>query len=93
MERTVVFVCLHGANKRRRAAEFFNSAARPGWHATSAGLRAQDAVSEEAMRLVAGTIVEGRRRDLANHGGGAARRDGLATRAVAFAWQVTDDHQ
>ncbi|HET6213277.1 MAG TPA: hypothetical protein VFE14_10440 [Micromonosporaceae bacterium] len=56
--RTVLFVCLHGANKSRLAAAFFNAVAPAGWWAASAGLHPQEAVSPHAVRLVAGTPAE-----------------------------------
>jgi hypothetical protein len=56
--RTVAFVCLHGAKKSRLAAAFFNAGPPPGWRAASAGLHPQEAVSEEAVRLVVGTDAE-----------------------------------
>lgn len=56
--RTVLFVCPHGAGKSRIAAAWFNSAAPPGWWATSAGVTPQPAVSVHAPRLLAGTPAE-----------------------------------
>jgi hypothetical protein len=55
---SVAFVCLHGANKSRLAAALFNRVAPPGWHAVSAGLEPQAAVSVHALRLIAGTGAE-----------------------------------
>jgi hypothetical protein len=54
MERTVEFVCEHGAGKSRVAAALFAAAGPRGWHATSAGLMPQEMVSEHATRLLAG---------------------------------------
>lgn len=54
MERNVVFVCLHGAGKSRVAAALFNAAPPPGWRATSAGLRPQEAPSEHAHTMLTG---------------------------------------
>jgi len=53
MERTVAFVCDHGAGKSRLAAAMFASAGPRGWRATSAGLRPQETVSVHAARLLA----------------------------------------
>ena len=53
--RVVLFVCLHGAYRSRLAAAFFNAAAPSGWHATSAGIEPQDAISGSALELVDGT--------------------------------------
>jgi protein-tyrosine-phosphatase len=36
MDRTVVFVCAHGAARSRIAAAWFNTNPPPGWHATAA---------------------------------------------------------
>jgi protein-tyrosine-phosphatase len=36
MDRTVVFVCAHGAARSRLAAAWFNADPAPGWHATTA---------------------------------------------------------
>ncbi|MGH2559985.1 MAG: hypothetical protein ACRDJH_13035 [Thermomicrobiales bacterium] len=55
---TVLFVCLHGAARSRMAAAFFNAVAADGWLATSAGLDAQDSVSANAVRLLAGSHAE-----------------------------------
>jgi len=57
-ERTVLFVCPHGAAKSRMAAAFFNHVAPAGWHATSAGVTPQDAVSLNAIRLLTGDEAE-----------------------------------
>ncbi len=56
--RTVLFICAHGAYRSRLAAAFFNAVAPRGWRGTSAGQEPQDAVSAEAIRLVAGTPAE-----------------------------------
>lgn len=58
MTRTLLFVCPHGAAKSRMAAAFFNRAAPPGWHATSAGVEPQETVGSNAVRLLAGTDAE-----------------------------------
>jgi protein-tyrosine-phosphatase len=57
--KTVLFVCAHGAYRSRLAAAFFNAAAPAGWHAVSAGQDPQEAVSDAALRLAAGTPAEG----------------------------------
>lgn len=57
--RTVLFVCPHGAAKSRMAAAWFNGADVPGWSAASAaGVEPQAAVSQNAVRLLAGTPVQ-----------------------------------
>jgi hypothetical protein len=56
--RTVLFVCPHGAAKSRLAAALFNRLAPDGWHAVSAGLHPQEAVSVGTVDLVAGTDLE-----------------------------------
>jgi len=53
MERTVEFVCEHGAGKSRVAAALFAAARPRGWRATSAGLAPQETVSVHATRLLA----------------------------------------
>ena len=58
MERTVLFVCPHGAGKSRMAAAFFNQLAPAGWRATSAGQEPQEALGTNAIRLLAGTAAE-----------------------------------
>jgi hypothetical protein len=60
MNRTVLFVCLHGAAKSRVAAAFFNDVAPPGWEATSAGLEPDTVLSPTAARLLAGTAAAAR---------------------------------
>lgn len=54
MERTVLFVCLHGAAKSRLAAAFFTNEDSSGWRALSAGLEPDESVSEHAVRLLEG---------------------------------------
>ena len=55
---TVLFVCAHGAYRSRLAAAFFNASAPAGWRAVSAGLEPQEAMSDAAIRLAAGTAAE-----------------------------------
>jgi len=54
-QRTVLFVCPHGAGKSRMAAAWFNCWAPPGWRATTAGICPQTEVSAHAARLLART--------------------------------------
>jgi hypothetical protein len=56
-QRTVLFVCPHGAGKSRIAAAWFNGLHVPGWTASSAGVEPQTEVSMHAARLLAGTPV------------------------------------
>lgn len=56
-QRTVLFVCPHGAGKSRIAAAWFDGLRLPGWTASSAGLQPQTEVSVHAARLLAGTPV------------------------------------
>lgn len=56
-ERTVLFVCPHGAGKSRIAAAWFQHAAPHGWQAITAGIQPQEEVSEHAVRLLAGTAA------------------------------------
>ncbi len=56
-QRTVLFVCRHGAGKSRMAAAWFNGSAPPGWLATTAGITPQTRVSEHAPGLLARTAV------------------------------------
>jgi hypothetical protein len=53
-ERTVVFVCQHGAFRSRIAAAFFNAAGPQGWSAVSAGLTPQSEASVRLGPLMAG---------------------------------------
>lgn len=57
-QKTVLFVCPHGAGKSRIAAALFNADAPPGWSATTAGIEPQEQVSAHAPRLLAGTAAE-----------------------------------
>jgi hypothetical protein len=57
-ERTVLFVCEHGAGKSRMAAAWFNQAPPAGWRASTAGIEPQAHVSVHAPRLLAGTPAE-----------------------------------
>jgi protein-tyrosine-phosphatase len=54
-ERTVLFVCLHGAGMSRIAAAFFNRTAPAGWRALSAGVDPAETLSPTAESLLAGT--------------------------------------
>ncbi|MDI6104001.1 hypothetical protein QLQ12_35965 [Actinoplanes sp. NEAU-A12] len=56
-QRTVLFVCPHGAGKSRMAAAWFNGLDLPGWTALSAGVEPQTEVSLHAARLLDGTPV------------------------------------
>jgi hypothetical protein len=56
-QRTVLFVCPHGAGKSRIAAAWFNGLRLPGWTALSAGVDPQTEVSLHAARLLSGTPV------------------------------------
>jgi protein-tyrosine-phosphatase len=56
--QTVLFVCAHGAYRSRLAAAFFNASPPDGWHAASAGQEPQEAMSDAALRLAAGTEAE-----------------------------------
>jgi protein-tyrosine-phosphatase len=56
-ERTVLFVCPHGAGKSRIAAAWFDGLGLAGWTAMSAGVHPQSQVSGHAARLLAGTPV------------------------------------
>ncbi len=58
MNRTILFVCPHGAGKSRMAAAFFNRIAPAGWRATSAGQEPQATLGTNAIRLLAGTAAE-----------------------------------
>jgi protein-tyrosine-phosphatase len=57
MDRTILFVCPHGAGKSRMAAAFFNQLAPAGWRATSAGQEPQETLGTNAGRLLAGTAA------------------------------------
>jgi protein-tyrosine-phosphatase len=52
VDRTVVFVCQHGAGKSRVAAAWFATMAPPGWRAASAGLTPQATVSPHAAGMI-----------------------------------------
>jgi len=54
-DKTVLFVCLHGAGMSRIAAAYFEQAAPAGWCAVSAGLEPGETLSHTAARLLAGT--------------------------------------
>lgn len=58
MQRTVLFVCLHGAGKSRMAAAFFNRAAPRGWEANTAGVAPQEEMSANVISLIAGSDAE-----------------------------------
>ena len=58
MNRTLLFVCPHGAAKSRMAAAFFNAAAPSGWHATTAGHEPAARVNPLTLQLVKGTVAE-----------------------------------
>jgi protein-tyrosine-phosphatase len=55
-DRTVVFVCAHGAARSRLAAAWFNADAPPGWHATTAaGEEPAQSLNPRVGPLLAGT--------------------------------------
>jgi arsenate reductase (thioredoxin) len=55
-DRTVVFVCAHGAARSRLAAAWFNADPPPGWHATTAAGEAPAAsLNPRVPQLLAGT--------------------------------------
>lgn len=58
-QRTVLFVCPHGAGKSRLAAAWFDGLEPAGWTATSAGMQPQPQVGSHAARLLAGMPVRG----------------------------------
>ncbi len=57
-DRTVLFVCLHGAGMSRMAAAYFLSAAPAGWTAISAGIEPAHTLSTTARTLLSGTTAE-----------------------------------
>ena len=57
MNRTVVFVCEHGAFRSRIAAAYFNAEAPAGWRALSAGRDPQAEASARLGPLLAGTAA------------------------------------
>jgi len=59
VNRTVLFVCPHGAAKSRVAAACFNRIGPTGWMATSAGLDPGPELSQTAARMLAGTDAAG----------------------------------
>jgi len=54
-DKTVLFVCLHGAGMSRMAAAYFEQSAPAGWGAVSAGVEPAQTLSQTAARLLAGT--------------------------------------
>ena len=57
-DRTVLFVCLHGAGMSRMAAAYFNQVAPAGWHAVSAGMAPGHMLSTTARTLIGGSGAE-----------------------------------
>jgi hypothetical protein len=58
LRRWSAHVRRNGRRRIRLAAAFFNASAPDGWHAASAGREPQEAMSDAAIRLVAGTLPE-----------------------------------
>jgi hypothetical protein len=59
MDRTVLFVCAHGAARSRLAAAWFNADPPPGWHATTAaGEQPSATLNPLLTRLLAATAAE-----------------------------------
>ena len=54
-DKTVLFVCLHGAGMSRLAAAYFAQSAPSGWSGISAGVEPSETLSHMAARLLAGT--------------------------------------
>jgi hypothetical protein len=56
-DKTLLFVCLHGAGMSRIAAAYFDKSAPPGWCAISAGVDRAETLSHTAARLLAGSTA------------------------------------
>jgi hypothetical protein len=57
-ERTIQFVCQHGAFRCRIAAAYFDALAPEGWSSTTGGVTPQDGVSERLRPALEGTEAE-----------------------------------
>ena len=57
-ERTIQFVCQHGAFRCRIAAAYFDALAPEGWSATTGGVTPQSEVSERLRPTLEGTEAE-----------------------------------
>jgi hypothetical protein len=97
-ERTIQFVCEHGAFRCRIAAAYFDALAPRGWSSTTGGVTPQAEVSERLLPTLAGTEAE----PFVDSSAPRAAREGVATRTIVIdsdlpmaedAWQTAEDGQ
>src|SRR5215203_4929034 len=95
-ERTIQFVCEHGAFRCRIAAAYFDALAPRGWSSTTGGVTPQAEVSERLLPTLAGTEAE----RFVDPSAPRAARQGVATRTIVIdadlpiaddAWQTAED--
>ncbi len=95
-ERTIQFVCQHGAFRCRIAAAYFDALAPDGWSATTGGVTPQKEVSDRLAPTLEGTEAE----PFADLSAPRAAREGVASRTISIdaelpfaddAWQTAAD--
>ena len=94
-ERTIQFVCEHGAFRCRIAAAYFEALAPEGWSSTTGGVTPQAEVSDRLLPTLAGTEAE----PFVDSSAPRAAREGVAARTIVIdselavadeAWRTSD---
>src|SRR5215213_2352869 len=88
-ERTIQFVCEHGAFRCRIAAAYFDALAPEGWSATTGGVTPQSEISERLLPTLEGTEAE----QFVDTTAPRAAREGVAARTIVIDadLQIADD--
>lgn len=94
-QRTIQFVCEHGAFRCRIAAAYFDALAPQGWSATTGGVTPQDEISERLLPALDGTEAA----PFVDTSAPRAAREGVAVRTIVIdadlpaadeVWQTSD---
>ena len=94
-QRTIQFVCEHGAFRCRIAAAYFDALAPEGWSATTGGVTPQDEISERLLPTLDGTEAA----PFVDKSAPRAAREGVAARTITIdaalpaadeAWRTSD---
>ena len=97
-DKTIQFVCQHGAFRCRIAAAYFDALAPDGWSATTGGVTPQQEISERLLPTLEGTEAEAHVDESAPR----AVREGVASRTIVIdaelpmadeAWRTSDGQE
>ena len=95
-ERTIQFVCEHGAFRCRIAAAYFDALAPEGWTATTGGVTPQAEISDRLLPTLQGTDAA----QAVDTSAPRLAREGVAQRTISIdtslpfadeAWQTTEE--